>query len=137
MEDYEKLLNEAYSKVKTINTGTGDRFEIPKAEGRFEGKKTIITNFTQIASYLRRPIEHFQKFILKELATSGTKEGDRFILNQKFPSDKLNIKIEQYAKAFVICKECGKPDTEIRKDGRMHFLHCLACGAKQPINSKI
>ncbi len=136
MEEYEKLLNEAYKNVKQVE-GTGERFEIPKAEGRFEGKKTILTNFSQIASHLRRPIEHFQKFLLKELAVAGIKDADRLILNQKVPSAKINSKIEQYAKEFVICKECGKPDTEITKEARMHFLHCLACGAKQPINSKI
>lgn len=136
MEEYEKLLNEAYKNVKQINTSS-ERFEIPEIKGRFEGKKTILINFFQIASYFRRPAEHFQKFMLKELAAFGTKDGDRLILNKKVPSTKINAKVEQYAKEFVICKECGKPDTEIIKEARMHFLHCLACGAKQPINSKV
>lgn len=136
MENYEELLNEAYKEVKNTG-GTGERFEIPKIEGRFEGKKTIITNFFQVADTLRRPAEHFQKFLLKELATFGTVEGDRLILNKKIPSTKINPKIEQYAKEFVICKECGKPDTEIVKQDRMSFLHCLACGSKQPIHAKV
>jgi translation initiation factor 2 subunit 2 len=136
MESYEKLLETAYEKVKQIDI-SGERFEIPKIEGHFQGKKTILTNFFQIASHLRRPPEHFQKFILKELAASGQKEGDRLILNIKVPSAKINSKIEQYAKEFVVCKECGKPDTEIIKEDRINFLHCLACGAKTPIRSKI
>ena len=134
--DYEQLLNNAYEKVKQIDV-SGERFEIPKIEGHFEGKKTVLTNFFQIASHLRRSPEHFQKFILKELAASGQKEGDRLILNIKVPSAKINQKIEQYAKEFVVCKECGKPDTEIMKDGRINYLHCLACGAKHPIRAKI
>lgn len=72
-QNYEQLLNEAYKKVKKIQ-GSDNRFEIPKAEGHFEGK-TIITNFSQIASYLRREPEHFQKFMLKELAAAGQKKG--------------------------------------------------------------
>ncbi|MCA9487859.1 MAG: translation initiation factor IF-2 subunit beta [Nanoarchaeota archaeon] len=136
MEDYEKLLDLAYKEVKTIE-GTGERFEIPKIEGRFEGKKTILTNFMQIASHLRRNIEHFQKFLVKSLATSGQLEGDRLILNNKIPSKKINAKIEEYVNEFVVCKECGKPDTEIIKEDRLNFLHCLACGAKHPIRGKI
>ena len=136
MKDYEKLLDQAYENVKQVSTSS-DRFEIPKIEGRFEGRKTILTNFSQIASHLRRNPEHFQKFILKELAASGHREGDRLILNMKVPSAKINTKIEQYAKEFVLCKECGKPDTQLLKEDRITVLHCLACGAKHPVRSKI
>jgi translation initiation factor 2 subunit 2 len=136
MTSYEKLLEEAYTKIKKVE-GNGDRFEVPKIEGHIEGKKTILTNFLQIASYLRRDPEHFQKFILRELATSGQREGDRLVLNNKIPSAKINSKIEQYAKEFVLCKECGKPDTELKRENRLTFLHCLACGAKHPVREKI
>jgi translation initiation factor 2 subunit 2 len=136
METYEELLNQAYSKVKVIK-GSGERFEIPSIQGRFEGKKTILTNFFQIASYLRRDPEHLIKFLTKELATKAQKEGDRLILNMKVSSKKINPKIEQYVNEFVLCKECKKPDTEILKEGKIATLHCLACGAKHVIQTKI
>ncbi len=136
METYEQLLNEAYSKVKKPET-SGERFEIPKIEGHFEGKKTILTNFFQIASHIRRNPEHFQKFILRELAVSGQREGDRLVLNMKVPSEKINQKIEQYTKEFVLCRECGKPDTELSKEDRLAFIHCMACGAKHSVRSKM
>ena len=137
MENYEKLLDDAYKTVKSVAGVTGERFEIPKIKGHFEGKKTILTNFFQIADYIRRNPEHFQKFILKELAAFGTVDGDRLILNIKVPSSKINQKIEEYVKEFVLCKECKKPDTEIIKQDRLTFIHCLACGAKHPVRSKI
>ena len=87
-----------------------------------------------MASYIRRNPEHFQKFLLKQLASSGQIEGDRLVLNQKVPSAKINQKIEEYVKEFVLCKECGKPDTELIKDERLTFIHCLACGAKHPVS---
>lgn len=136
MEDYESLLKEAYEKVKKVE-GSGERFEIPKIKGHFEGKKTILTNFSQVSSYIRRTSEHLQKFLLRELATSSQREGDKLILNNKIPSSKINAKIEQYVKEFVLCKECGKPDTKITKEDRLNFLHCLACGAKHPVRGKI
>lgn len=133
METYEELLNDAYKKMKAPE-GNGERFEIPKAQGLFEGKKTIITNFSHMASYIRRNPEHFEKFLLKQLASSGQIEGDRLVLNQKVPSAKINQKIEEYVKEFVLCKECGKPDTELIRDDRLTFIHCLACGAKHPVS---
>jgi translation initiation factor 2 subunit 2 len=134
--NYESMLEDAYKQVKHIDS-SGERFEIPKIEGHFEGKKTLLTNFFQIASHFRREPEHFQKFMLKELAASGQREGERLSLNIKVPSSKINQKIEQYAKEFVICRECGKPDTQIIKEDRFASLHCLACGAKHPIRNKI
>ncbi len=136
METYEKLLEEAYGKIKK-SEGKGERFEIPKVEGHFEGKKTIITNFSQIASIFRRGQDHLQKFLLKELAASGQREGDRLILNIKVPSSRINQKIEEYAHEFVICRECKKPDTELIREDRITFIHCLACGAKHSVRSKI
>lgn len=135
MADYEKLLDNAYKQVKQVST-KGDRFEIPKAKGHFEGKKTIITNFSQIVSIIRRNPEHFQKFLFKELATPGQRDGERLILNNKVPSARINQKIESYLHEFVLCKECHKPDTEIIKESgsRISFVHCLACGAKHPVS---
>jgi translation initiation factor 2 subunit 2 len=136
MTEYETLLDEAYGKVKAIE-GNGERFEIPKIEGHFEGKKTILTNFSQITSHLRRSPEQLQKFLLKSLATQGQREGDRLVLNNKIPSTKINPRIEDYVREFVLCRECNKPDTEIIKEGKINLLHCLACGAKHPIRTKV
>lgn len=134
--DYEKLLESAYKNVKRVED-TGERFEVPKVQGHFEGRKTFVTNFCTIATHLRRKSEHFQKFLLKELATSGQIEGERLVLNNRIPSAKITDKINAYVKEFVLCKECGKPDTELKKEDRINFIHCLACGAKHPVRGKI
>ena len=134
--DYEKLLKEAYKDIKPIKS-TGERFEIPKVQGHVEGTKTVLTNWAQIASTLRRDQEHILKFLLKELATSGKIKGTQVILQRRIPSSKINEKIEQYTNEFVLCKECKKPDTEIIKKDRFSFLHCLACGAKHSVRAKI
>tara|TARA_Y100000310_G_C20458242_1_gene704094 strand:+ start:45 stop:452 length:408 start_codon:yes stop_codon:yes gene_type:complete len=135
MEDYNKLLESAYKEVKPIEKS--ERFEIQKIEGHVEGTKTILTNLQQISSTLRREQEHLLKFLLKELATSGKIKGNQVILQRKIPSSKINEKIKDYASEFVICKECKKPDTEIIKQDRFTFVHCLACGAKHSVRAKI
>jgi translation initiation factor 2 subunit 2 len=132
METYDKLLEEAYNQVKVVKTGS-DRFEVPKVSGLVEGKNTLITNISQIASYLRRPVEQLSKFLQNQLAVSGKIDNDRLVLHTKLNSLKVNDKVQQYAKEFVICPECGKPDTEIISEKGIKFKHCLACGAKSPI----
>ena len=133
METYEQLLEQAYQKVKPIKAT--ERFEIPKVQGMVEGTKTIVTNFRQIADCLRRKPEHLSKFLSKELASYIAIENDRAIFNRKLSSARINEKVEQYVNEFVICKECKKPDTEIIKQDKFLFIHCLACGAKHPARS--
>ena len=136
METYEEMLEQAYKKVKPVESHI-ERFEIPKAEGMIEGNKTIITNFTQICSYLRRKPEHLAKYLQRELASPGLIENERLILTRKTPSFKINEKIADYVKEFVICKECGKPDTELIKQDEFLFVKCFACGAKHSVRAKI
>jgi len=132
---YEQMLDKLYKEVKPIEKG--ERFEIPKVKGHIEGTKTIITNFSQICDIIRRDKQHVLKYLFKELATPGIIDGERLILNRKLSSALMNEKIESYVREFVICPECKKPDTELKKEGRVMFLHCLACGAKHSVRTKI
>ena len=132
---YNELLDRLYKQVKRVEVA--ERFEVPKVEGMVEGSKTIVTNFSQICSILRRKPEHLAKFLSRELAAQVSIEGDRLILNRKLLSSQINDKIQAYANEFVICQECGKPDTELIKEKGLMFLHCLACGAKHSVRAKI
>ena len=136
MESYEKLLDQAYKELKPIEN-RAERFEISKIEGHIEGTKTILTNLQQIASYLRRDQDHLLKYLLKELATSGSIKNNRVILQRKISSPKINEKIQNYSKEFVICSQCGKPDTELQREKGFLFMNCLACGARQSVRAKI
>jgi len=136
MESYESLLKKAYEKVKVVSS-SGSRFEIPKVTGMVSGKNTIITNIAPIAVYLRRPLDQLAKFLQKEMAVSGKIESGKLILNTKLNSEKVNEKIQLFAKEFIICPVCKKPDTEIIVEKGIKFRHCLACGAKSPVRIKI
>ena len=132
MKPYEQLLDEAYKKIKVV-TASSDRFEIPKVQGKVQGRATIITNIQAIASYIRRPAEMLAKFLQKELAVQTVLEKDALIFKTKLNSAKVNDKIMLYVKEFVTCTECKKPDTEVISEKGIKFKHCLACGAKSPI----
>jgi translation initiation factor 2 subunit 2 len=135
MANYEQMLEKLYKEVKPIEKG--ERFEIPKVKGHVEGTKTIITNFSQICDVIRRDKVHVAKYLFKELATPGIIDGERLILNRKLNSAFINEKVESYVNEFVICPECKKPDSELKKEDRVMFLHCLACGAKHAVRTKI
>jgi len=109
-----------------------ERFEMPKVQGHIEGNKTIISNLLQIADQLRRKPEHLLKFLQRELATPGILKEGRLILGRKIGSAQINEKVEKYAKIFVICNECGKPDTQLIKEGQMQMIKCTVCGARHP-----
>ncbi len=135
--EYEQLLERARQRLPQ-SVVERERFEIPRVKGHFEGNKTVISNFAQIASTLRRPIEHLLKFILKELATPGEiNRAGLLVLGTKVPASRINEKIREYAYEFVLCPNDGKPDTDIVKEGDFAYLKCNACGHKQPVKSKI
>lgn len=136
MTPYEQLLEKAYKEIKTVAVSS-ERFNVPKVQGMVSGKNTVITNFAAIGNYIRRPLEHLAKFLQKELAVSGYIEQDRLVLKTRLNSGKVNEKVELYIKEFVLCHECKKPDTEILSEKGIKFKHCLACGARYPIKSKI
>lgn len=133
--DYETMLNRGKKKLPDTTTQI-ERFVIPNVRGHVEGNKTIISNFTEIAKILGRNPEHLLKFVLKELATPGEVRKNAVIFGTKLAASKINEKIQQYADNFVLCKECGKPDTKLTKEANIYFLKCQACGAKQSFYSK-
>ncbi len=130
--EYEQLLEKAYREVKVVERNK-ERFEIPQAAGQILGNNTIITNIPQISDYLRRDVNHLARFLQKELAVFGRLDNGRLILKTKLNSEKVNEKIQKYAKEFVICPVCGKPDTELVSEKGIKHKHCLACGANSPV----
>lgn len=129
--EYKELLKKAVKEMPAVVFERA-RFEIPKASGRIEGNKTVISNFTQIAETLRRPQAHLLKYLLKQLATPGEISGNRLVFGRKVSASQINAKIKEYALRFVLCPKCGKPDTEIKQESGRPILTCSACGHKEP-----
>lgn len=134
--NYEDMLKKGKEELPDV-TSEKERFNIPNVRGHVEGNKTIVNNFTEITKVLRRNTEHVLKYVLKELATPGEMRKNAVIFGSKISASKVNEKIVQYADKFVVCKECGKPDTKLTKEGEIYFLKCQACGAKYSFYSKI
>ena len=135
--DYKEMLKKGREELPESVKQT-ERFEMPKVRGHIQGNKTVISNFQQIAQTLRREVSHLLKFVLKELATPGEiKKTGVLILGRKIGSATINEKIAKYAKEYVICPECNRPDTKLEKEDKIMFMRCMACGAKKPVKAKI
>ena len=137
MTDYKELLEEVRKNLPE-SVFVKERFEIPKVMGHLQGNRTIIGNINQIADVLRRDINHLLKYVLKELAAPGEiKKSGALIIGTKVPASRINEKIRKYAEEYVLCRECGKPDTKIDKEEGISYLKCSACGSRDVIKSKI
>jgi translation initiation factor 2 subunit 2 len=132
--NYEKMLDNGISQIPE-EVSSKSRFEIPTAKGHIQGNMTVINNFYQLAIDLGRPKEHLMKFLLKELATRGDLTDKALLLKRKVNSPVVNEKIKKYAIEYVICPECGKPDTKIVKEGNVTFMRCMACGSKHMLKN--
>lgn len=135
--DYEESLKKARKELPKTVSANKERFQIPTVTGHVEGNKTIVTNFIEICKIFSREPEQLLKYLQKELATPAAIDGQRLIFGRKLYSSFINQKIEQFAKNFVLCRECGKPDTKLIKEDRFLFLKCTACGARHSVTAKI
>ncbi|HEC88296.1 MAG TPA: translation initiation factor IF-2 subunit beta [Thermoplasmata archaeon] len=134
--EYHKLLTRAVEALpKEIIVR--ERFQMPKGVLFHEGNTTILKNMAEIASKLNRDIEQIFTYLLKELGTAGEIEGERAVFQGKIPINRIQERIEKYVKRYVLCRECGRPDTKLIKKNRTLMLKCEACGAIHPVAGKI
>ena len=132
--DYFELLKKAKKGLPDLKK-EDSRFEFPKAVVEVIGRQTTIKNLSDIAKILRRDSKHVVKFLLKELAISGSLKNGELILQGKIYENMVNKKLEDYIKEFVLCKECGKADTIVERKGEMNIIKCEACGASRPLRA--
>ncbi|MCZ7396842.1 MAG: translation initiation factor IF-2 subunit beta [Candidatus Methanoperedens sp.] len=135
MNDYLANLDRAQKQLPEIK-GSGERFVVPEPKLLTEGKTTVLENFAGIADRLNREPEHIFKFLLRELGTAGKIDGSRAIFQKRFTTDAISELINAYVKEYVICSECGRPDTHLIKSERILTLRCDACGAHRPVTKR-
>ena len=132
-DNYIELLNRA-KEVLPETIENHERFEIPELDILQEGKITVFRNFIDVTDKLRRDPQHLLQFLLRELGTPGNIEGRRAVFKAKISPASINEKIGTYTETYVICSECGLPDTKMVKEDRTLILECEACGARRSIN---
>ncbi|HHQ45217.1 MAG TPA: translation initiation factor IF-2 subunit beta [Candidatus Altiarchaeales archaeon] len=130
--EYGKLLDRAW-KALPEDLKSHKRFELPKVDSLIEGKTTIIRNFTEIANSLDRSPQHILTFLSKELAAPAIIEGNRVVIQRNLKNKVLEDKIGDYAREYVLCHECERPDTQLTELEGEKIIKCTACGAWWPL----
>lgn len=132
-DEYLALLDRAKDQLPEV-VESHERFTVPDMDILQEGKTTVIRNFVDVTDTLRREPQQVLHFLMRELGAPGNLEGRRAVLKAKILPSTVAERIISYTETFVICSECGRPDTKMTKEGRTMVLQCEACGSHRPVN---
>ena len=96
----------------------------------------MFENFQSICSILDREDEHVMKYLQNELGTSGhIDESGRARLTGSFGERRIADAVDAYVAEYVVCPECGLPDTRLEQEQGVKLLRCEACGARSATSS--
>uniref|UniRef100_A0A915IEP0 Eukaryotic translation initiation factor 2 subunit 2 n=1 Tax=Romanomermis culicivorax TaxID=13658 RepID=A0A915IEP0_ROMCU len=133
---YDELLERVYNimreKNPALDFGEKRKFVIqPPQVSRIGSKKTAFLNFVDICKLLKRTPKHLLSFLLAELGTSGSIDGNnQLIIKGKFQPKHVESVLRKYIKEYVTCHTCKSADTKLEKDTRLFFLQCETCGSR-------
>ncbi|XP_070490082.1 eukaryotic translation initiation factor 2 subunit 2 [Chironomus tepperi] len=138
---YDELLNRVFEIILEKNpdmaAGRKPKFVMrPPQVLRVGTKKTSFANFTEICKALHRQPKHLLDFLLAELGTSGSVDGNsQLIIKGRFQSKQIENVLRRYIKEYVTCHTCRSPETILQKDTRLFFLQCESCGSRCSVAS--
>ena len=132
---YSKYLERAFKNISQ-KASSGERFDVPEPSCAINGPKTIVFNFSEICLKLNREPRQLLKFLSKEMATAAAIDGTRAIFQGNFSEQTIMRLLTTYCNRYIICPICKRPDTKIKKEERISFLICEACGARSSITHR-
>lgn len=133
---YDELLKRVFDIMREKNpdmiAGEKKKFNMkPPRVMRVGTKKTSFSNFKEICKMLHRQPEHLLLFLLAELGTSGSIDGnDQLIIKGRFQPKQIENVLRSYIKEYVTCHTCKSRDTMLQRDTRLYFLQCETCGSR-------
>ncbi|MFO7925096.1 MAG: translation initiation factor IF-2 subunit beta [Halobacteriota archaeon] len=131
--EYEASLDRALEAVPDIGSA-GERLSVPDAVAQTDGAFTRFTNLDAIADALNRDTDHIHRYVQQTLATSGKLDEGVGRYNGNFDARDFERVIDDYTEEYVLCSECGLPDTRLVQENRNLMLRCDACGAFRPVS---
>uniref|UniRef100_UPI003AAEADC8 eukaryotic translation initiation factor 2 subunit 2-like isoform X1 n=1 Tax=Centroberyx gerrardi TaxID=166262 RepID=UPI003AAEADC8 len=138
---YDELLNRVFNVMREKNpdmvAGEKRKFVMkPPQVVRVGTKKTSFVNFTDICKLLHRQPKHLLAFLLAELGTSGSIDGNnQLVIKGRFQQKQIENVLRRYIKEYVTCHTCRSPDTILQKDTRLYFLQCESCHSRCSVAS--
>ncbi|KAI3409951.1 hypothetical protein GPALN_006321 [Globodera pallida] len=140
--NYDEMLDMVFSIMREKNpemvSGKKKTFVMKPPEVQRAGsKKTAFTNFTEICRLLKRDPKHVLQFLMAELGTTGSIDGNQcLIVKGKFQQKHFENVLRGYINEYVRCHTCRSSDTELTKDvSRLFFIQCKRCGSRFAVTS--
>ncbi|KAK9941004.1 hypothetical protein M0R45_017634 [Rubus argutus] len=135
---YEELLGRVFNILREKNPElAGDRRRTvmrPPQVLREGTKKTVFVNFMDLCKTMHRQPDHVMAFLLAELGTSGSLDGQqRLVVKGRFAPKNFEGILRRYVNEYVICIGCKSPDTILSKENRLFFLRCEKCGSGRSV----
>lgn len=99
-------------------------------------KKTLWANFQEICKGMRRNPEHVFAFMMAELGTEGSIDGNqRLLIRGKFVPKYIESLLRKYIVEYVTCQMCRSFNTSLTRDSvsRLYFVHCQDCGSSRSV----
>ncbi|XP_031111295.1 eukaryotic translation initiation factor 2 subunit beta-like [Ipomoea triloba] len=136
--EYEELLGRVFNILRENNPElAGDRRRTvmrPPQVLREGTKKTVFVNFMDLCKTMHRQPEHVMAFLLAEMGTSGSLDGQqRVVVKGRFAPKNFEGILRRYVNEYVICNGCKSPDTILSKENRLFFLRCEKCGSGRSV----
>ncbi|XP_077214795.1 eukaryotic translation initiation factor 2 subunit beta-like isoform X2 [Tasmannia lanceolata] len=136
--EYEELLGRVFNILRENNPElAGDRRRTvmrPPQVLREGTKKTVFVNFMDLCKTMHRQPEHVMNFLLAEMGTSGSLDGQqRLVVKGRFAPKNFEGILRRYVNEYVICNGCKSPDTILSKENRLFFLRCEQCGCSRSV----
>jgi len=103
---------------------------------RIGTKKTRWDNFQEICKCMNRTLEHVFQFLVAELGTEGSIDGNnRLVLRGKYVPKGIESLLRKYIGEYVACTTCKSPNTSLSRDSvsRLYFVHCQSCGSSRSV----
>jgi translation initiation factor 2 subunit 2 len=135
MTDYDSLLDRAKEEIPEP-IPQQERFQLPDVEVRKQGETTVVTNFADILDRLNREPDEVVPRLLREMGAAGDYENRQLTLKGDHRRSTIEDRLEKYVETYVLCSECGRPDTSLEKENRTLVLQCDACGGHRPVRAR-
>ncbi len=132
-QEYGALLEKAYGELPEI-LKEHSRFVTPEIASRIQGKTTVVQNLGEVSKIINRNAGMLAKYLIREFGTSGSHDAQHLVMKGQFRQPQVQEKFEEFLGTFVLCPECGRPDTKILREERISFLKCEACGSRHPLS---
>ncbi|KAF7635024.1 eIF2B_5 domain-containing protein [Meloidogyne graminicola] len=139
---YDQLIDMVFNIMREKNpeliSGKKKTFVMkPPQVQRAGSKKTAFTNFSEICRLLKREPKHVLQFLMAELGTTGSIDGNQcLIVKGRFQQKHFENVLRVYIRDYVTCHTCRSSDTLLTKDiSRLFFIQCKSCGSRCSVSS--